>query len=201
MPSHYLSIDTEATGLKEHDLLIQIAFVPVDLTQMKVVETLGKEYLVHCPPYEELEPRLDEWNREHNSGLIRRAHAEGISPEKLRTEVSEYLQTPAVRAIFGDKRPVMLGKSMSALDIPIMRRYLGWEFYDKHFHHHTADVTCVARYLVDAGKLPPGCESTSKIIKYFQIRDDANHTALSDAVDMGNVYLKMLAMLNEKKPA
>ncbi len=192
---NYLSIDTEATGLKAHDLLTQIAFVPVDFKQKRVCMELGVEILVKCPSYEELEPRLDEWNRSHNKGLIQKAHEEGITQEELKARVQSYLESAPVRALFEEKKPVMLGKSMCALDIPIMKRYLGWDFMEKYFHHHTADVTCVARFLVDAGKLPPGCESTSKIIKHFQIREDANHTALSDAVDMGNIYLKLIELM------
>ena len=50
----------------------------------------------------------------------------------------------------------------------------------------------VARFLVNAGLLPPGCESTSKIVKHYGIRDNAMHTALSDAIDMGQIYIKMV---------
>jgi DNA polymerase III alpha subunit (gram-positive type) len=103
-----------------------------------------------------------------------------------------------MKTLFGSSRPVILGKSLSALDIQLLQRTFGEEFYQKHFHHHTVDVTCVARFLVDAGLLPPGCESTSQIVKHFGIRDVASHTALNDASDMAQIYLKMLEQM---KPA
>jgi len=190
--SQYLSIDTEATGLKEGHYMIQLALVPVDISQKRVFRELGKEWLVKCPSFDELLPRLDEWNISHNRDLIITANREGLSEAELRKTVHDYLTSDAVKTVFGGNRPVLLGKSLSALDIPMLKRYLGWDNYEKYFHHHTLDVTCVARFLVDTGVLPPGCESSSKIIKYFKIRDQVNHTALSDAIDMGEIYIKMM---------
>ena len=77
-------------------------------------------------------------------------------------------------------------------DVPLLKRTLGWDLMNQLFHHHSLDVTSVARYMVDAGILPEGCQRPSNLIPHFKIREDARHTALSDAVDMGNVYLKML---------
>jgi hypothetical protein len=193
--SNYLSIDTEATGLKEGHYMIQLAFIPVNIAEGKVHHELGREWLVKCPTFEELDPRLDSWNREHNKELIIKANKGGVLPEALPGIVSQYLEMPEMKAIFGGKRPVLLGKSMSALDIPMLKRYLGWDFYEKYFHHHTLDVTCVARSFVDAGVLPSGTESSSKLIKHFQLRDNVLHTALSDAIDMGEIYLRMLGLL------
>lgn len=188
----YLSIDTEATGLKEGHYMIQLAMVPVDTSKKRVFHDLGRELLVKCPSFEEMEPRLDAWNLEHNKDLIIQANRSGISEGELKRIVGEYLSSSEITGIFGTNRPILLGKSLSALDIPMLKRYLGWDFYEKHFHHHTLDVTCVARYLVDIGVLPPGCESSSKLIKHFNIRDNVKHTALSDAVDMGEIYLRLL---------
>ena len=198
--SQYLSIDTEATGLQEGNYMIQLAMVPVDGSSRKVFHHLGMEVLVKCPSFEELLPRLDAWNIEHNKELIINANRSGISQEELKTKVTGYLKSPEITAIFGNKRPVLLGKSLSALDIPMLKRYLGWEAYEKHFHHHTLDVTCVARYLVDSGILPEGCESSSKLIKHFKIRDNVNHTALSDAVDMAEIYVRLLDLMPKRTP-
>lgn len=198
MANKYLSIDTEATGLKEGHYMIQLAMVPVDAGAKKVFHHLGREMLVKCPSFEELEPRLDAWNLEHNKDLIINAHRSGISEAELKRTVEEYLTSDEVTTIFGGNRPILLGKSLSALDIPMLKRYLGWDFYERHFHHHTLDVTCVARFLVDTGVLPPGCESSSKLIQFFKIRDNVMHTALSDAIDMGEIYLRLLDLLPRK---
>ncbi len=195
--SKYLSIDTEATGLKEGHYMIQLALVPVDADGRKVFHALGKEWLVKCPSFEEMLPRLDKWNIDHNKDLIINANRSGVLPEQLPKIVSGYLESPEIKAIYGDKRPIFLGKSLSALDIPMMKRYLGEDFYEKHFHHHTLDVTCVARYLVDSGALPPGTESSTKLIQYFGNPEGVKHTALSDAIDMGEVYLKMLDLMKK----
>jgi len=193
--SIYLSIDTEATGLKETTHLIQLALVPVDISRGKVLLSLGREWLVKCPTFEELEPSLDAWNLEHNRETIIRAHREGIDPKQVLPTIQQYLASADLVALFGNKRPVLLGKSLSALDIPLLKRCFGWEVFDRTFHHHTVDVTCVSRALVDAGMLPAGCESTSKLVSHFGIRDDARHTAMSDAVDMAEIYLKLLGIL------
>jgi DNA polymerase-3 subunit epsilon len=197
----YLSIDTEATGLREPNHLLQVGVVPVDGASRRVFRELGREILLKCPSYEELLPTLDDWNRKHNKGLIERAHREGEPPETLVAWFEKYLAEPEVAKLFNGTRAILLGKSMSALDIPILRRYLGWERYEKWFHHHTLDVTCVARCLVDAGKMPSGTESSSKLIKFFGIRGDVNHTALSDALDMADAYAKMLDLLSPREAA
>jgi hypothetical protein len=189
--SKYLSIDTEATGLEEDCYLIQFAFVPVDIKSKEVRTDLGREVLIQCPSFEELQPKLNPWVLENNEELIRRAHAEGITPAAFRAFVIEYLDSAPIKNFFQNERPILLGKSLSALDIPIMKRYLSHDFMNKRFHHHTLDVTCVARFLVDCGLLPEGCQSSSKLIKHMGIRDNVNHTALSDAVDMGKIYLKL----------
>jgi DNA polymerase-3 subunit epsilon len=199
--SRYLSIDTEATGLEEWTYLIQLAFVPIDTVTRKVHTELAFETLVHCPSFEELKPRLNPWVIEHNEGLIRKAHAEGIPSAELPKKVAAYMESPGVAALFKDSRPPFFGKSLSALDIPIMTRYFGKPFMEKYFHHHTLDLTCVSRGLVDAGVLPPGCESTTKLIRHFGIREDANHTALSDALDMAAIYFKQLDLLASLKKA
>lgn len=192
---NYLSLDTEATGLTKECVLIQLAFVPVDNKNKRVATELGREWLVQCASYEELEPILNPWVKENNKTLIQNAHAHGIPVDKLAVQVAEYLSSPEIKALFGTSRPVILGKSLSALDIPLLTRTFGEAFMQKYFHHHTLDVTCVARFLVDAGILPPGCESTSQIVKHYGVREVASHTALNDASDMAQIYLKMLAQM------
>lgn len=197
----YLSIDTEATGLTEECLLIQLAFVPVDTDKKTVAREHGIEWLVQCPSFEDLKPSLNPWVVENNETLIRNASAHGVPPDQLADKVHAYLTSAPIKAIFGDSRPIFLGKSLSALDIPLLTRTFGEDFMHAHFHHHTLDVTCVARSLVDAGILPPGTESSSKIMKYFGLRETPAHTALADALDMAEIYLKILGMLSKHNPS
>jgi hypothetical protein len=192
----YLSLDTEATGLTEECVLIQLAVVPVDVKKRHIYRDMGKEWLVHCEPFEKLKPTLNDWVIEHNEGLIRKANSEGLAPLQVRQELKAYLQSAPVKALFAPKnRPILLGKSLSALDLPLMARTFGADYMRECFHHHTVDVTCFARSLVDAGLFPEGTESTSKLLGYLGIRDDAKHTALSDAEDMAEAYLRMVDKL------
>lgn len=194
----YLSVDTEATGLKEDCFLIQLAFVPVDVEKGVVRTELGRETLVKCPSFESLRPTLNPWVVKHNREMIERAHSEGIPMDEVKAWVQQYLEWEPVRQIFGEERPVFLGKSLSALDIPLLKRYLGEDFLASRFHHHTADVTSAARLLVDSGVLPPGGATGSKLLGFLGIRDNVAHTALSDAVDMGEAYLRLVSLLKKK---
>jgi DNA polymerase-3 subunit epsilon len=191
----YLSLDTEATGLEVDCYLIQVALVPIDGTSKTVLSDWGKEVLIQCPSFEELKPKLNSWVLEHNEDLIRNAHQNGISPSDFKKWVEDYLNHPEIKKFFHDERPTLLGKSMSALDIPVLTRYLGKDFMEKYFHHQTLDLSCVARFLVDVGKLPKGHHSTTKLLQYFKIRQNAEHTALSDATDMAQVYFHLMELL------
>ncbi|MCB9253564.1 MAG: hypothetical protein H6617_02660 [Bdellovibrionaceae bacterium] len=191
--SKYLSVDTEATGLTNDCHLIQLAFVPVDVKARKVVKELGKETLVKCPSFESLEPNLNSWVLKHMKSVIVDAAEKGIEPSSLNGWVETYLESEPVKEFFQGELPlVLLGKSLSALDIPILRKYLGESFYSKYFHHHTIDVTSVAKSFVDCGLLPPGHASGGKLVRYLDIADQVQHTALSDAIDMGEIYVRLI---------
>ena len=196
--SKYLSIDTEATGLEEGTYLIQLAFVPIDSAARQIRNDLAVETLIQCPSFEELKPKLNPWVIEHNEGLIRNAHEKGIPRSELKNFVSRYMESEPIRQFFKGERPAFFGKSLSALDIPLMTRELGKPLMEKYFHHHTLDITCVSRAMVDAGVLPPGCESTTQLVRHFGLRNDALHTALSDATDMAMIYFKQLDLLQPK---
>jgi hypothetical protein len=195
----YLSLDTEATGLEEHCVMIQLAVVPVDVTAGKVHTELGKEWLIGCASFEELKPTLNEWVLKHQEGLIRKAHAEGMPMAQCKEELSAYLKSKPIVDFFGKDRPVLMGKSMSALDIPLLTRSFGWGFMQKSFHHHIVDVTCLGKSFEDAGLLPPKTASTTRLMQHFKLKEAADHTALSDAVDMGNIYCKMIEMIRPKQ--
>lgn len=195
----YLSIDTEATGLEIDSLLLQMALVPVDGDKRIIGEHLGREILVQCPSFEELKPKLNQWVIQHNEPIIRQAHERGLSRDGFTHWMTDYLTDPEIKKFLGPDRPVILGKSLSALDIPILTRYLGKSFMEKHFHHHTLDITCAARLLVDAKVLPEGCQSTTKLLSFFKMRDESTHTALNDAMDMAKIYFKLLDLLPKSR--
>ncbi len=194
----YLSLDTEATGLEEKCVMIQLAVVPVDVDRGTVHTELGKEWLVKCDSFESLKPTLNEWVLKHQEGLIRKAHAEGISIEACKAELSEYLKSKPLLDFFGKSRPILMGKSMSALDIPLLTRSFGWEWMQKAFHHHIVDVTCLGKSFEDAGLLPAKTANTQSLMQYFKLKENADHTALSDAIDMGKIYCKMIDMIRPK---
>lgn len=197
----YLSVDTEATGLFEDSLLISVAFVPVDVTKGDVRVDLGWECMVKCPSFQELKPTLSEWVVDHMQAVIEKAHAEGVTLSECQRRVSQYLKSAPITAFFANEKPVLLGKSLSALDLPLMTRSFGHSFMDSYFHHHTVDVTCTAHSFVDAGLLPEGHASTTKLMQHFGIREEAEHCALADAIDMARIYVKMIARLRSLKSA
>lgn len=187
----YLSFDLEATGLEEHARIIEFAMIPFD-TNQKILETkLQKHFYIQCPSFEELEPNLNPWVKEHNKTLIEKAHAEGIGLDQFKLELEQYFTSPEVKTYFADQRPVLFGKSISAIDLPFLNRDLGWEWMNKHFHHRNLDLSSFLLGLVDLGLLPAGMESGSQIMKYFSMGDVA-HTALEDAINTADIYLKLL---------
>ncbi len=194
----YLSLDTEATGLEEKCVMIQLAVVPVDVSTSEVRIEMGKEWLIQCPSFEELKPTLNEWVLKHQEGLIRKAHAEGMTMEACKAELTEYLKSKPIQEFFGKERPVLMGKSMSALDIPLLTRSFGWDYMQKAFHHHIVDVTCLGKSFEDAGLLPPKTANTTRLMQHFKLKEAAEHTALCDAVDMGRIYCKMIDMIRPK---
>ncbi len=197
----YLSMDTEATGLAEDCHLIQLAFVPVDMDKKEVRMDLAVETLVKCPDFDTLAPTLNPWVLSHMKEVIVAAHEKGIEQSAVRAWVNHYFELPGVKEFFGKDKVVLLGKSLSALDIPILKKALGETYFMERFHHHTVDVTSVARSFVDAQILPPDCVSGSKLLKFLNIRDQVKHTALSDAVDMGNIYLRIIDIARSRGAA
>lgn len=188
----YLSFDLEATGLEENALIIEFAMVPFDTQTSKIETDLQKHFFIKCPPFEELAPNLNPWVKTHNKELIIKAHAQGIELEQFRKELDDYLNSHPVKKYFGDEKIVLFGKSISAIDLPFLNRDLGWEWMNKNFHHRTQDLSCFLMGLIDLGLLPAGMESGSKIMDYFEMGEVA-HTALEDAINTADIYLKLLA--------
>lgn len=187
----YLSFDIEATGLEEDALIIEFGMIPFD-TESAVLETkLQKHFYIECPPYEKLEPNLNEWVKEHNESLIRKASKDGITIASFKEQLEQYLHSEEVKNYFGSEKIVLFGKSISAIDLPFLNRDLGWDWMNKHFHHRNLDLSCATLALIDLGLLPKGLESGSEMMKYLDM-GDVCHTALEDAVNTAEMYLKIL---------
>lgn len=188
----YLSIDIEATGLQQNDRIIEFAAVPFDTQTSSIDESLAFHYFIRCPSFEELKIKLDPWVIEHNESLIRQAHDEGLELSVFKQKFEEYLLGQKIKSYFAtEKRIVLFGKSMNAIDLPFMTRDLSWEFMQKHFSHRILDLSSTAYSLVDMKLLPPSCESGSGLMKHLGL-GDVCHTALEDAVNTARMYLKLL---------
>ncbi len=191
----YLSIDIEATGLKQHDLIIEFAAVPFDTETLRIDESLSYHQFIKCPSFEELRPKLDPWVIEHNKELIDQAHDEGLQLSEFKKTLHEYLTSQKIKSFFAtEKKIVLFGKSMNAIDLPFMTRDLGWSFMQEHFSHRILDLSSTAYSLVDTKILPPSCESGSGLMKFLGM-GDVCHTALEDAVNTARMYLELVRKL------
>lgn len=194
----YLSIDLEATGLAENCQIIEFAMVPFDTQLKRLEDSLARTLYVHCPSFEDLRDSLDPWVREHNEKIIRKAHSEGLLMSQFREYLRQYLESPEVRAYFGNQKIVLFGKSMNAIDLPFMNRDLGWDFMRKYFHHRTLDLSSIGYGLIDLNMLPMGMDSGSNMMNYLNMGEVA-HTALEDAKNTAIMYLKLLEKFGAKK--
>ncbi len=192
----YLSIDIEATGLKEFDYIIEFGMVPFCTKSLSIEKSLAQNFTIHCPSFDELKPQLDPWVIEHNEILIRKSHTEGISIIEFKNALETYLQSNSVKEYFkNDKNEkiILFGKSMSAIDLPFLNRDLGWDFMRKHFHHRNLDLSSTANTLIDLQLIPQECSSGSYLMKFLGM-GDVKHTALEDAENTALMYLKLLSM-------
>lgn len=187
----YLSFDIEATGLDQHDYIIEFAMVPIDAETKTIELSLKKHFYVKCPSYEELEPKLNPWVKEHNKELIIKAHKDGVSLDNFKKELEQYLESEEVKNYFDHKKIMLFGKSISAIDLPFMNRDLGWDWMNKYFHHRNLDLSCFTLGLIDLGKLEQGMDSGAKLMEKFGM-GEVEHTALEDAINTAKMYFKIL---------
>ena len=193
----YLSFDLEATGLEENAYIIEFAMVPIDASSKTIKEDFGKQFFVKCPSYEELEPNLNPWVKEHNKELIVKAHNDGVTIEAFKKILEDYLASDEIKTFFDNKRPVLFGKSISAIDLPFMTRDLGWEWMNKHFHHRNLDLSCYTMGLIDMGLLEKGMDSGAKLMEHLGL-GEVEHTALEDAVNTAKMYFMLLDRYGKK---
>lgn len=188
----YLSIDIEATGLREHDAVIEFAAVGFDTSTLKISEDVTFHTLVKCKSFTELSPTLDEWVIKHNRTLIEQAHSQGLEISEWKKSFENFLNDKKVKDYFGDQKIIIFGKSLNAIDLPFLNRDLGWEWMRKSFSHRTVDFSAVCYSLMDLKMLPQGCESGSFIMKHLGFGQVA-HNALDDARNTALMYLKVLS--------
>lgn len=193
----YLSFDIEATGLDEHDLVIEFAMIPFCTETKTLNKELEKHFFIKCPPFEELKPNLNPWVVEHNKELIEKAHSEGIEIPSFKEQLISYLESSAVKEYFNNERITLFGKSMSAIDLPFLTRDLGWEFMRKYFNHRQLDLSSIAYGLIDMNHIPAECESGSKLMSHLGMGDVA-HTALEDAINTALMYFKLMEIASKK---
>ena len=190
----YLSFDLEATGLEEDCLIIEFAMIPFCSVEKKVNHGLAREFYIKCPSFEDLKDGLNPWVRDNMKSVIDRAHSKGIPLKDFKNSLIQYLESPEVTNYFQcpkDRNIVLFGKSVNAIDLPFLNRDLGWDFMRKYFHHQALDLSGVAYSLVDQKKIPSECISGSELMKFLKM-GEVEHTALADAVNTANMYLKLL---------
>jgi Exonuclease len=190
----YLSFDLEATGLGEHDRIIEFAMIPFCSDTMSFEPALARHYFLRCPSFLELKPKLDKWVIEHNKELIEKAHREGIEIFEFKTQMEIWLSSIEVQNYFSTNpkgKITLFGKSLNAIDLPFLSRDLGFDFMRKNFNHQTMDLSSLVMGLVDMKKLPKECLSGSGLMKHFHFGDVA-HNALEDAMNTAKLFFKLL---------
>lgn len=187
----YLSFDIEATGLEEHDLIIEFGMVPFDATTGTIELGLKKHFYIKCPTFNSLKPRLNEWVIKNNKELIEKAATQGIKIDEFKSTLTEYFESDEVKNYFNNEKIILFGKSMNAIDLPFLNRDLGWEFMRKYFSHRVNDLSSYAYNLIDMEILPKDAESGSWLMNHLNMGEVA-HTALEDAVNTADMYLRLL---------
>jgi len=186
----YLSFDLEATGLRQHDLIIEFAAVPFSTGTSGIEESLSFHCFVKCPSFDELKSDLDPWVIENNEDLIKKAHIEGLSITDFKAELKKYIESQLMQNYFEQNKMTLFGKSMAAIDLPFLNRDLGWDFMRNYFEHRQLDLSSVAYNMIDLGYLPPKCASGSELMSELGFGEVA-HTALADAINTAKMYLEI----------
>lgn len=194
----YLSIDLEATGLEEHDLIIEFGMVPFDAQTKTIEHDLGMQFFVHCPSFQKLKPQLNPWVIEHNKTLIETAHSEGISLKEFQNTLLDYICSAPIQEYFSHKKIVLFGKSMNSIDLPFLKRDLGWEFMNTFFHHRINDLSSNSLGLIDLGLLKEGSDSGEVMMRNLNM-GEVEHTALEDAINTAKMYLKIIKMWEDAR--
>jgi len=187
----YLSFDLEATGLREHDLIIEFACVPFNAQEQSIALEHSFHCFIQCPSFEELKPDLDPWVIENNEQLIKKAHSKGLTLDEFKSSLISYLTSEEIKNYFEEEKITLFGKSMAAIDLPFLNRDLSWETMRDYFEHRQLDLSSVAYNMIDLGYLPEKCTSGSELMRELGFGDVA-HTALEDAINTAKMYLEII---------
>lgn len=187
----YLSFDIEATGLEDHDYIIEFGAVPFDTEERKIYTDESFHCFIKCPPFEELKPKLNPWVVNNNKKLIEKAASTGQTLKEFKQNLEDYLQSKFLKEFFNGEKIVLFGKSLNAIDLPFLNRDLSREWMSKFFHHRTLDLSSSTLTLIDSGHLEPGLDSGSKMMEYFEM-GEVSHTAKEDAINTARMYFKVL---------
>ena len=194
----YLSIDLEATGLDENDLIIEFAAIPVCSDSKAIDHQNSFHTYIECPAFEDLLPNLNPWVAENNKELIIKSHEEGISLENFNNQFFDYLKSSELNDYKNkDSKFVLLGKSLNAIDLPFLNRDLGWQNMRNYFSHQVLDVSGFVRALIDSKKIPEDCTKGSELSLFLEM-GEVKHTALEDAIQTAEIYFKLLDLLTNE---
>ncbi len=176
----FLSIDIESTGLKEEDECFEFSAI---LIQNGLVLNKFHQYLkVQATP--------SPWVEKNLKKNFLESQKNGLSKEEFVTNFLFFLKD--------HKNLILLGKSLNALDIPFLKKILGYEVFYQYFSHRTLDLTSLAIFSILLKKIPSECLSGAHLNKFFHLGKIA-HTALEDSENNINVLNKFLEFYNPKE--
>lgn len=198
----YLSFDLEATGLEDHDLMIEFACIPVNTETTEISDSLSFHRYIKCPSFEELLPKLNPWVAKHNKELIEKAHEHGVELKDFINDFQQYLESAPLKSYFHindykEQKITLFGKSMQGLDFPLLNRDLGREWLGRFFSHRSFDLTVFVLGLIDAKMMDPKFISGSELSKHYLSKEVA-HTALDDAINVAKIYFQILSELHSR---
>ena len=205
-PELVFSFDLESSGLHSEvgqPYLLEFAMIPMNLKTMTLVKDKPFHVYVKCPTVEEMkaEGKISDFvlGNTNLMNVAKKASTEGISVEQAKDNIIQYLKGFQVESSDPDYRPkaVILSKSTGGLD----RRLIGEVFNDawveELFTHQMIDITSNANFVLHANLGIIGARSPKKLVTQLLGKDEVAHTALQDAIDMGNVYLELVKRVGQ----
>ena len=125
-------------------------------------------------------PTISEWSLEN------------LPQECLRNEgIHMSALIKRLRTSLRDEQHILVGHNIGTYDIPLLRRYIGRETFDKLFHHRVRDTAVVCNWLADCGMIPQG--GLDAHIDTFGVCNPRPHHALFDALAEARLYWASLA--------
>jgi DNA polymerase-3 subunit epsilon len=128
-----------------------------------------------------------------------RIDAEGVSPSvaMLRFVLWIHKQFPD---LLNGERVTLMGHNVG-YDVSFLQRLFRLAgvltAYDAFFSYRAIDTASIARFLIDAGRVPVQDAKSNSLFEHFDCAPYKPHDALSDAIATGNLYQKMLNVAAE----